>query len=234
MLNIQSLSYSVAGKKILNDLHFELNPGEFLAILGPNGSGKSSLLKCIAREKNPKQLAFLRHAELPWIRLSVKDYVELGRYPYEEMAKESQKFAEAALEFVAASAFKTQEVHTLSSGEFQRVALARALAQLGLPGETSSETRILLLDELLAHLDPFYQLYFLDRLKSLKNVSIMAVMHELNLAYTYADKFLMIKTGRNLEFGDRSIMTEKNLSALFNTTIKAELFSKFHHGVSGG
>jgi iron complex transport system ATP-binding protein len=163
--------------------------------------------------------------------MSVQEYVELGRYPYGECgeygeygqgeeASETKRYSEAALDFVSAGNLKLQGVHSLSSGEFQRVALARVLAQLGLPNllpeGSESCLKILLLDEPLAHLDLYYQYYFLKLLKNLgKHVSVICVMHEINLAAKYADKFLLIKDGEILDFGDKAILTAQNLTTLF-------------------
>ena len=222
-MKIQRLSVVKAGRKILDNISFEVLPGEFVAVLGPNGSGKTTLLQEVAAQGNPQHMALLRHSAVPWIEMTVQEYVELGRYPYHDLEtpQESKKRALEALEFVSGEKLKAQEVHTLSSGEFSRIALARALSQVGLPEESSQNSQpvALLLDELLAHLDPFYQIYFLERLKSLKKVSIICVMHELSLAFQYADKFLLIKEGKCLHFGDRSVITTEHLSTLFNIKI---------------
>ncbi len=224
MLRIKNLHYEVAGKVILHDVNFELAEGDFLAVLGPNGSGKSTLLERIAALSKGYAIGFLRPVQKPWVRMSVREYVELGRYSKIESFLERTERVDSALEFASAMSIKDQSLDQLSTGEFQRVNFARVLTQLDLPdfaGEGAfSSPRLLLLDELLAHLDPFYQYDFLARLKALKKVSVIAVMHELHLAYEYANQFLMIKEGRCRALGDRSIMTSEYLSDLFNTKIE--------------
>ena len=184
--------------------------------------------KSEARRQWAKQCGLLPDSVTPWVNMSVQEYVELGRYPYGECgesgegetATETKRYSDAALDFVSAGNLKLQGVHSLSSGEFQRVALARVLAQLGLPNllpeASESCLKILLLDEPLAHLDLYYQYYFLKLLENLgKHVSVICVMHEINLAAKYADKFLLIKDGEILDFGDKAILTAQNLTTLF-------------------
>jgi iron complex transport system ATP-binding protein len=209
----------------------------------------------------------LSNPELPWVDMNVDEYVELGRYPYAKcpIGLSDLNQVSNVLEFVSAADFKNRSVHSLSSGEFQRVALARVLMQLNFPELPGLDLRvagpeilpkILLLDEPLAHMDIYYQHYFLKRLKKLKrfragshdgskslnpdpdpnpnlsyraladqDMGIICVIHDVSLAAKYADKFLLLKDGEILSFGDNSVLTSKNLSDLFGVDI-AEFYGE--------
>ena len=197
------------------------------------------------RARWAKQCALLPGTVTPWINLTVNAYVELGRYPFlpGESLSEVRSHVQAALQFVSAEKFKDREVHSLSSGEFQRVALARVLTQLSLPCEGEAEEaesglKLLLLDEPLAHLDLYYQHYFLKLLRELcdgkggkgQKVSVIAVIHDINLAKKYANRFLLLKEGSALAYGGAAVLTAENISDIFNVKV-AELYEEKVWGI---
>ncbi len=178
-------------------------------------------------------------SELPWVSMTVRAYIALGDYPSISLTQKGRSESltmriNHALMFMSAENLENRKIHTLSSGEFQRVALARVLFQLNIPlniplnisGSEEPLPKVLLLDEPLAYLDIYYQEYFLKRLKKLiewrglsdlakQKISVVCVMHDVNLARKYADQFLLLKQGEVLDFGGSEVLNAKNLSTLF-------------------
>jgi iron complex transport system ATP-binding protein len=224
MIQCRNLSKTLDGEVILDQISFEMAKGEFLAVLGPNGSGKSTLLSMVLHQAKSERLAvgWFSHEEKPWVPMTAQDYVELGRSLITESAENRQSYVHSALQFMELSAFAERSIHSLSTGEWTRLMLARVLAQWGLPTQALAQDVLLILDEPMAHLDPFQEVYFLERLKTLRSqitgehsISVMAVLHDLRLAYQAADRFLLLQKGRQFAWGDRSVMTPINLSNLF-------------------
>jgi len=230
------------GNHILKGIDLNINDRELAGIIGPNGSGKSTLLKCIYRVLKPTAGAvYLDHRALNSypckesarciavvaqhnyynFDFTVRDVVLMGRAPHKralerDNAEDYQIVAES-LETVAMSAFAERSFSTLSGGEQQRVILARALAQ---------RTPCLILDEPANHLDIKYQLQLMDLLRGLGR-TVIAAIHDLNIAAMYCDRLYAIKNGiivgqgspkdlRTLEFiqgfydGEAQIMTDNS------------------------
>lgn len=192
-------------------IHFDLKEGERLVIVGPNGSGKTSLLRMISQEIVPRtgdieidrqplasfshpqrarMIAVLSQRDTPDPRLTVEDYVSLGRLPYIRQAscKENARIVASTLSDLDLTALKKRTLGQLSGGEQQRAALARALAQT---------PRLLLLDEPTNHLDLAGRAAFLSLIKR-KGIATIAVLHDLSLVESFADRVLMLSHGRQV------------------------------------
>lgn len=223
MISAAALSYTINGTRILDDVSFAAERGEFIAIVGPNGAGKSSLLTLLANEvssQENKKISLKNRLLSEWksdelafhkakfsqhysqdIPLLVKDVVLMGRYPYFDSRPQPQD-----LESVDKMMQETDVIHlqnrdytTLSGGEKQRVHLARVLVQL----ENEVEHKILFLDEPLNNLDIRHQhntLQLLKKFTQQKNVAIV-VLHDLNLAAEFADRIFLMKDGKLLAEG---------------------------------
>jgi len=200
------------GQVILSDLGFELGSGQMLAILGPNGAGKTTLLRCINSMIRPwegvVQVAdadvFRMNAgeiatHLGYVaqrndacRMTVFDAVLVGRKPHlrwkagkEDMAKVAGALQQLGLEDLALC-----HIDELSGGELQKVCIARALVQ---------EPKVLLLDEPTSSLDLKNQLDILDiirRVVTEHQIAAVMTMHDLNLAFRFANRFLFLKEGK--------------------------------------
>jgi iron complex transport system ATP-binding protein len=192
----------------------------FHVILGPNGAGKSTVLKLAAGLISPSAgevrcdgraldqfnaetlarrravLSQLIDADIP---LTVEQVVQMGRYPHEgrPSASRNREIALNALERVKLIDRRSQSYQTLSGGERQIVQLARILAQIWEDDEGLG-SRILFLDEPTAHLDIAHQIRILDLVQSLthQNLIVIAVLHDLNAALHYGDRFLFLNRGR--------------------------------------
>lgn len=231
-ISTKNLDAHLGGKKILENINIHINNKEFVGIIGPNGSGKSTLLKCIYRTLKPsngsifindkvledfpvketaKKLAVVaQHNEIGF-DFSVIDMVLIGRSPHKRfMERDNPKDYEIAmksLKRVGMEEFKDRSFNSLSGGEKQRIILARALAQ---------DTKCLILDEPTNHLDIKYQLQFMSIAKEL-DITVIAAIHDLNLAALYCDKLYALKKGKIIDYGSpRKILTRELIKDIYD------------------
>lgn len=212
-------------KEILKGIDFSLHNKEFVGIIGPNGSGKSTFLKCVYRVQKPTsgkiifngraldelsyresalQLAVVAQHNVYSFDFSVLEVVLMGRSPHKKILERDNlndyNIARAALRTVGLADFEERSFSTLSGGEQQRVILARALTQ---------QTECLVLDEPTNHLDIKYQLQIMDIVKSL-NFTVVAAVHDLNIAAMYCDRLVAIKNGNIVGAGTpKDLLTEE-------------------------
>lgn len=233
-INVKDLNYSYDDKKILQDINISLEKNKFYSIIGPNGSGKTTLLKNIARILPPqKECIYIDGKEINSYKVrdlakkmasvpqntnidfdfTVLDIILMGRSPYlkafQNEGEKDLKIAHEVMEMTNTWHLKDKNINELSGGERQRVIIARALAQ---------ESEIILLDEPISNLDMQHQLEILDTVKYLnREVTIVAVLHDLNLAGEYSDYILMLKEGKILSSGKpEQVLTEKNIKETYN------------------
>lgn len=220
----QNIGVEIAGKCLLEDVSFEIEAGEMLAVLGPNGAGKSTLLKTLAGEVSDFEggIYFGGRETREWtggeiskcrgvlpqsfamsFPFKVREVALLGRTPHVDFKESRRDFEiiEKALKTVEISDFAERFYPTLSGGEQQRVQLARVLAQIW--EKPTDGLRFLLLDEPTASLDLAHQHLTLQTAREFaaENTVVIAVLHDLNLAAQYADKVLVLKKGRKTAFG---------------------------------
>ncbi|BEN24569.1 Probable siderophore transport system ATP-binding protein YusV [Serratia marcescens] len=200
------------GALILDNIHFALRAGEKLAVIGPNGSGKSSLLRALIGETRPdsgdiywrgralsawpaaeraRSIAFLAQNDLPDLRLSVEDYVALSRLPHGACSATGKRIVDEAIGETGLASLRHHPLGRLSGGQRQRAALARALAQ---------SPDLLLLDEPTNHLDPPGRSALLSLVKN-KDISVIAVLHDLPVAEAFADRILVLNESRQVACG---------------------------------
>ncbi len=239
MLQARNLSFYRNSTAVISSLSFDITPGEIVAVLGPNGAGKTTLLHLLSGSEKPAQgevllngtllpnfhsseLACLRsvvsqkvHLSLPY---TVLDIVLLGRQPHNRgrETEQDRAIARLALGNVQAAHLADRRYTELSGGEQQRVHVARALAQIA--HNDSSVSRVLLLDEPTAHLDPGQSYRLMDLLRSLlsNTLGMMIVLHDVNLAARYADRIILLSHGRQAGIGTpREVLTPASVSALY-------------------
>ncbi len=220
MLEIKNLSCGYGLKMILEDINLSIKKGELLGIIGPNGSGKTTLLRAITRIIKPRtggvylegkniwQMGFKelakRIAVVPqdlWVNsMSMEEFVLLGRIPHYRKfqfleTNEDIEIAQKALKLTDTFKLKGRLLLEISGGERQLVFIARALAQ---------EPKLLLLDEPTTHLDITHQVKILDLIKKLNkefNLTVIMVLHDLNLASEYCQRLVLINEGRIHKIG---------------------------------
>lgn len=220
-LEARDIAVTLQGNPILRGVTVTARPGELVGIIGPNGSGKSTLLRCIYRALSPqagavfldgmplssyrprqsaqKMAVLSQHNPCPF-ELTVLEMVLLGRAPHKRLLEgntpEDLALARQALEMVGLAGLEERAFATLSGGERQRVLLARALAQ---------QTGCLILDEPTNHLDIQYQLELMELVRGL-GVTVLAAIHDLNIAALYCDRLYIMQDGRVLDSGTPSQM----------------------------
>ncbi len=215
LIKVDNFSFSHAGSNpvVLRELSFEIVKGSILAILGPNGSGKTTLLKALANlhganqkttgeifleQKNIKAFSRRELARLvsyvpsnveTEFSVTVLDFVAQSRFSYNEDFGKSLVKADLCLEKVGLLPMREISFRSLSSGERQLALLARAFAQ---------ETQVLLLDESFSHLDLNFQYRISQLIKEFKiskNLTVIFVSHDLNLATEICSDILWLKNG---------------------------------------
>lgn len=241
MLEIKNLSGGYSGKSIVHDLSFSVKKGEFFGILGPNGSGKSTLLKMISGilpyhhgaiqinkkllqhytiKKLAQVMAVLPQLSTQEVSYQVKDIVSIGRYAHQQglfpsWTDEDEKIVQKVMEQTGISNYQNHSLLQLSGGERQRVYLAQALAQ---------QPKILLLDEPINHLDLSFQKNLLDLLKKMaseNHLTVVSVLHEINLAGLYCDRLLLMRDGKMEGLGTPSeILKQSRINFVYQTNVQ--------------
>ena len=228
-VELRGVSYVAGRTRILDDVSVHFRPGQFNVVLGPNGAGKSTLLRVATGLVQPTagtvtydgeplaafdalRLARTRavlsqHVELAF-PLPVLDVAMMGRYPhYRRVATpRDHEIVEAALSLVGMADRSLQPYSTLSGGEQQKVQLARVLAQIWADDTDDDRSRFLFLDEPTSSLDVHYQLHLLDVARGLLEgrCTVVAILHDLNVAFRYGDHFLLLDGGRVAWDGERA------------------------------
>ena len=237
MMQVKNLSFHYKGcPEVLRDVSFEMEPGKFLAVLGNNGVGKSTLLKCFNHILKPdsgevilggenllkkaprevaKQVAFVSQS-VPNTQMTVHDVVMLGRRPYMKwgFTPEDHAIVHEAMDRLGLNAMRGRFLGQLSGGEKQKVMLARALAQ---------QPKALLLDEPTSALDIQNQYQVLKIVRDIchkDNMVAVVVIHDLNLALRFCDRFLLLKDGKVYRHGDRSILDSTALKEVYGVDAK--------------
>jgi iron complex transport system ATP-binding protein len=231
MVEIRNISFSYGRNEVVKNVSLNVRQGEFVGILGNNGSGKSTLINCLNKILAPKtgslyihhqdvfkmnrleisqRISYVaQHNEIS--QITVFDSILLGRKPYIRwvLSPKDLEICDAIIKRLNLSEFKMRYLDELSGGELQKVMLARALVQ---------QPQLLLLDEPTSNLDPKNQHEILSLVKKVateQKISVLMVLHDINLALRYCDKFLFLKAGSVCKYGDISSITEETLTDVY-------------------
>ena len=214
-LELENLSLAYGRNVVVRDLAFRVAPGEMVGLIGPNGSGKSTVIRALSRVISPvsgrilvggRDVLEIPRGELacllgvvPQIAIlpgtfTAFEIVLMGRNPHlgflQHESVRDMAIVWRAMEMTRTRSFAQRRVNELSGGEIQRVVIARVLAQ---------EPKSVLLDEPTASVDISYQVEILDVIKGLcreNSLTVVIVLHDLNLAAQYCDRLVLMKEGR--------------------------------------
>lgn len=224
------------GAVVLSGMNLDIGAGQFVALLGPNGSGKTTLLRTLSRHiaaldgqiwlagrplagytalELARLLAVVLTEKAAPPLLSVLEYVALGRYPHTgflgRLTVEDMAVVSRSLAVVKAVDLAERWVDQLSDGERQKVVLARALAQ---------EPRIMLLDEPTAHLDLKHRMEVMSILRGLcrdRGLTVLAAIHEVDVAAKLADRVILVKDGQLVAVGSpEEVMSSGAIAELYD------------------
>ena len=234
MIEIKGLNKSYNGKKVVKDVSFNIEKGKITSFIGPNGAGKSTVLSMISRlldidsgeviidgknlkdwdnKELSKTLSILKQSNNINMRLTIKDLVSFGRFPYCEgnLKEEDEKFINEALEYMKLMDIKDKYLDELSGGQKQRAFIAMIIAQ---------DTDYILLDEPLNNLDMKHSVEMMKLLRKMVDElgkTIIIVIHDINFASCYSDNIVALKNGELLmNKSCEEIITVESLTKLYD------------------
>lgn len=236
---IENFSCGYPGKFMLADVSFETAKGDFVGIIGPNGSGKTTLFKGISNElpalagstkldgRLIQQMSLKEKAQTVAVvtqnievgSMTVEEYILMGRIPYRSQFQffettEDIDTAKKYMELTGVTRLKDKFMNALSGGEQQLAGIARALTQ---------EPELLLLDEPTSHLDITHQVQILNLLRRLSRelgLTVLMIIHDLNLAGEYCDSLIMMQKGRVRKKGTPSeVLNYADIEAVYDTVV---------------
>jgi iron complex transport system ATP-binding protein len=238
-IEIKNLRHAYGNQRILDNLSFYIQKGDFFIVIGPNGSGKTTLMKIISgitrlqqgevtlldqslqqytQRALAQKIAYVPQLLPPDFPFTVVQLVLMGRSPYQGLLGVEQEkdfeIAQKAMTFTGVEHLSERKFSQLSGGEQQRAFIARAICQ---------QPQIILLDEPTASLDLAHQVRIMDLMESLKiekAITVVMVSHDVNLAAMYADRLLLLKAGRIASLGrPKEVLTYKTLEDAYGCTI---------------
>ena len=244
-VKVADLAAGYGSKNVVENISFEVNSGEILALIGPNGGGKSTIIKAltgflprsrgevlffgenadkISRAELAKILSVMLTERVKPDLMTCRDVVSAGRYPYTGMfgalSAEDNAEVDNALKTVEAEELSDMDFNSISDGQRQRILLARAICQ---------QPKILVLDEPASYLDIRHKIAFFDILKKLvreQGIAVILSLHELDFAQKISDKIICVNGGRiTLSGSPREVFAGDNIRALYG--ISADLYKKY-------
>jgi iron complex transport system ATP-binding protein len=239
ILSVKNLFCGYSNNTIIKNISFDVKEGEFLGIIGPNGSGKTTLFRAISgilkpfegeiRYKNylinkvsslflAREVAVIPQLlEIPY-SFEVEEFILMGRFPhngrFQRFSKKDYEILESVVNLTDIASIRNRKMSELSGGERQRVIIAQGFIQ---------EPRMMLLDEPTSHLDITHQIKILDLLKHLNknnNLTVIIVLHDLNLASNYCDRLILLQDGKIFNTGSPAeVLTYQNIEKVYNTMV---------------
>lgn len=235
-ITVEGLSFSYGQTQVLREITFQVSRGEIVCLVGPNGSGKSTLIKCIAslmkkhsgrifyddvdsRQLHPRERArrigYMSQTATLCFSTTVFETVLMGRRPHSSWhsSRKDIRVVAGILKQMDLEKNALHKVNSLSGGQQQRVFIARAIAQ---------EPQALLLDEPTSALDIAHQMDCMDSIRHLarsRKISVIMILHDLNLAARYADRIIMFFQGRiHAQGSPNEVFTTGNMETVYGVT----------------
>ena len=232
-MQVKELTKRYDGKTVVNEVSFAIPKGKVISLIGPNGAGKSTVMGIISRliaqdggtvdfegsdigkwksRELSKRLAILTQTNNIQMKLTVRELVTFGRFPYSggRTTAEDQEIIDRAISYMELETFEDQFIDELSGGQRQRAYIAMVIAQ---------DTEYVLLDEPTNNLDIYHatnMMKIVRRLCDELGKTVILVLHEINYAAFYSDYICAFKDGRIAKFGTvKEVMTKENLSKVY-------------------
>ncbi|MGQ3479948.1 iron ABC transporter ATP-binding protein [Paenibacillus sp. TY11] len=228
MVEVKNVSKRYGNKNVVDQVSVTVPKGTITSFIGPNGAGKSTLLSMISRltdsdegeilidgqavsltksEELARKISILKQTNDVNIRLTVKELVSFGRFPYSKgrLNSEDRKMVEQSMAYMGLEDMKDKHIDLLSGGQRQRAFIAMILAQ---------DTEYILLDEPLNNLDMKHSVQIMKTLRGLVNdlgKTILVVLHDINFASCYSDYIVGMKDGRLLKQGTADEMIDSQV-----------------------
>ena len=232
-MQVKELKKQYDGKTVVDSVTFEIPKGKVLSLIGPNGAGKSTVMGIISRliardaglvdfegrdiakwksQELSKRLAILTQSNSIQMKLTVRELVTFGRFPYSggRTTPEDQRVIDQAISYMELEKFQDRFIDELSGGQRQRALIAMVIAQ---------DTEYVLLDEPTNNLDIYHATNMMRTVRKLCDElgkTVILVLHEINYAAFYSDYICAFVDGKVAKFGTvEEVMTKENLSAIY-------------------
>lgn len=232
-MQIKNLTKKYDDKAVVDSVSFEIPKGKVISLIGPNGAGKSTVMGMISRlvahdsgqvnfegtditkwksKELSKRLAILTQSNNIQMKLTVRELVAFGRFPYSggRITKEDQEIIDKAISYMELEEFQDRFIDELSGGQRQRACIAMVIAQ---------DTEYVLLDEPTNNLDIYHatnMMKIVRRLCDELGKTVVLVLHEINYAAFYSDYICAFVNGKIAKFGTvEEVMTKENLSEIY-------------------
>lgn len=231
---VEKLTKKYDGKTVVDEVSFEIPKGKVISLIGPNGAGKTTVMGIISRliardggdvkfegtdisnwksKELSKRLAILTQSNNVQMKLTVRELIAFGRFPYSggRLTDEDNAIIDQAIEYMELQEFEDQFIDELSGGQRQRAYIAMVIAQ---------DTEYVLLDEPTNNLDIYHatnMMKIVRRLCDELGKTVILVLHEINYAAFYSDYICAFKDGKIAKFGTvREVMTKETLSKIYD------------------
>lgn len=241
MLEVKNLTVQYGSRKIVDDVTFKVNEGQWLMVVGPNGAGKSTIVNAISRNTNysgdiyfegqnikkmktvqlAKGIGILTQNHHVGYGFTVEEVVRLGRYAYSRgvlsvKREDENDYVEEALKITGMTDMRYKSVLTLSGGELQRTFLAQLFAQ---------NPKLLILDEPTNHLDLVYQQHIFELIQEWLQKpgrAVLSVVHDLSLARAYGTDALLLNKGKTVIAGAaKQVLTPEYMNPAYQMDVAA-------------
>lgn len=241
MYRVKDVNYSIGKKKILCNINLKINQGEIFTVIGPNGSGKTTLFRLLTglyslnsgdiyidgediKSMNPvslsKKIAVISQNVNIQFPFTCFEVVMMGRNPqinsFGKPKNKDYEYVFASMEKTGTLQYADRLITELSGGEKQRIMLARAIAQ---------GANHIFLDEAFSEMDIHYAIESMKLLKRLvdeENITIVNIVHDINMAYHFSDRVLLLKEGQVYDIGTKDeIMKNDKISDIFNVRVES-------------
>ncbi|MBD8026529.1 ABC transporter ATP-binding protein [Ureibacillus sp. Re31] len=240
MIEIKGLTKKFGNKPVVEDVSVTIQPGSITSFIGPNGAGKSTLLSMVSRlldadtgevllDKNDvkqwksvefaKRVSILKQANFINVRLTVRELISFGRYPYSKgrLTPEDEQFVEQAMDYMNLTDMQDKFLDELSGGQKQRAFIAMVIAQ---------DTDYVLLDEPLNNLDMKHSVQIMKILRKLVDElgkTVVIVLHDINFASVYSDYIVALKNGKVVKSGPTNeIINSDALREIYDMNIPVQ------------